>query len=253
MRGALETSVLIPVKAFHEAKGRLAGVLDASARELLARAMATNVVDSAHDLPVAVVCDDEVVAEWAGSVGATVVWQPGVGLDGAVRNGVAVLASAGADQVLVAHGDLPHATDLRPLLEVAATTAAGAASDVEASDVPASEAVPDGDEPVGDLGTEPVAGAGEIGTAVLVPDRRRDGTNVILIPSRCGFRFSYGAGSFTRHLAEARRLGLLTTVVEDAALGWDVDVPEDLVVPDWSTAPGRATATTASAVPRAAS
>lgn len=251
MRGALETSVLIPVKAFHEAKGRLAGVLDAPARELLARAMATNVVDSAHDLPVAVVCDDEVVAEWARSVGATVVWQPGVGLDGAVRNGVAVLAAAGADQVLVAHGDLPHATDLRPLLEVAATTAAGA-SDVEPSDV---RAAPDqdGDDPDGEVGTGPAAAADERGTAVLVPDRRRDGTNVILIPSRCGFRFSYGAGSFARHLAEARGLGLRTTVVEDAALGWDVDVPEDLVGPDWSMAPGRATATTGSAVPRAAS
>ncbi|MBV9952959.1 MAG: 2-phospho-L-lactate guanylyltransferase [Acidimicrobiia bacterium] len=62
----------------------------------------------------------------------------------------------------------------------------------------------------------------------LVPDRRDDGTNVACVPSRAGFGFAYGPGSFDRHRAEAERLGLALRVVRDPALGWDVDVPDDL-------------------------
>jgi 2-phospho-L-lactate/phosphoenolpyruvate guanylyltransferase len=65
----------------------------------------------------------------------------------------------------------------------------------------------------------------------LVPDRRRDGTNVIAVPAAAGFRFSYGRGSFSRHCAEAARLGLITRIVRDPDLGWDVDLPVDLAWP----------------------
>ena len=60
-------------------------------------------------LPIAVVCDDEDVARWAADVGATVMWEPGQGLNGAVRAGVDRLARAGTRWVTVAHGDLPRA------------------------------------------------------------------------------------------------------------------------------------------------
>jgi 2-phospho-L-lactate/phosphoenolpyruvate guanylyltransferase len=63
----------------------------------------------------------------------------------------------------------------------------------------------------------------------LVPDRREDGTNVISLPSGCGFRFSYGPGSFSRHQDEAQRTGLNWAVVHDAELAWDVDFPADIV------------------------
>lgn len=63
----------------------------------------------------------------------------------------------------------------------------------------------------------------------IVPDRRRDGSNVVCVPVAAGFRFSYGPGSFTRHVCEARRLGLAVTVVEDDALAADIDYPEDLL------------------------
>jgi 2-phospho-L-lactate guanylyltransferase len=62
----------------------------------------------------------------------------------------------------------------------------------------------------------------------LVPDRRRDGTNVIVVPATAGFRFSYGPGSFARHLAETERLGLPARVVDDPLLAFDVDEPADL-------------------------
>lgn len=62
----------------------------------------------------------------------------------------------------------------------------------------------------------------------LVPDRRRDGTNVIGLPAGSNFTFSYGPGSFERHLRRSRATGRQVRVVESATLAWDVDVPEDL-------------------------
>jgi len=107
--------VLIPVKAFHQAKRRLDQVLSESERERLVRSMATHVVAACAPLPVAVVCDDEEVATWAAAQGATVLWEPGQGLNGAVRAGVGRLASTGARWVTIAHGDLPRARGLGTL------------------------------------------------------------------------------------------------------------------------------------------
>jgi 2-phospho-L-lactate guanylyltransferase len=63
----------------------------------------------------------------------------------------------------------------------------------------------------------------------IVPDRRGDGTNVIAVPTEAAFAFSYGPGSFARHLAEARRLQLPVRVIHDSLLAWDVDLPADLI------------------------
>jgi 2-phospho-L-lactate/phosphoenolpyruvate guanylyltransferase len=192
---AAATAVLIPVKAFHHAKLRLAPALDQQARAELARAMATQVVRAAGALPVSVVCDDPAVAAWATGQGATVIWRPGHGLNGAVTDGVAALAADGLDRVIVAHADLPYALDLTWL-------------------APADEADP---------------------VVTLVPDRREDGTNVIAVPTAAGFTFAYGPGSFARHVVEAHRLGLAVHIEHEPRLAWDVDVPADLVAPDWST------------------
>ena len=62
----------------------------------------------------------------------------------------------------------------------------------------------------------------------LVPDRRDDGTNVIELSTGAGFRFSYGPGSFARHLAECERLELAVRVVRAPFLSYDVDWPSDL-------------------------
>jgi 2-phospho-L-lactate guanylyltransferase len=185
-----DLAVLIPVKAFHLAKVRLASALSAADRLALARHMADTVVAAAGDLPVAVVCDDDEVASWAHTHGARVVWRPGRGLNAAVTDGVAALAAAGHRRVIVAHADLAHARDL--------------------------------------------AWVADFDGITLVPDRHDDGTNVIALPTDSGFTFSYGQGSFARHRVEAERLGLPVRVVHEPRLGWDVDVPEDLIAPDWS-------------------
>jgi 2-phospho-L-lactate guanylyltransferase len=176
--------VLVPVKAFAQAKARLAVSLNPTQRAELARAMAEHVLAAAHPLPVAVVCDDEGVAEWADQQAAIVLREPGRGLNGAVEAGVTRLARAGATEVVVAHADLPLAHGLAHL-------------------------------------------AGFDGVT-LVPDRHEDGTNVLCLPARSPFRFGYGPRSFTRHTAEAKRLGLPLRVVREPDLAWDVDVPSDL-------------------------
>jgi 2-phospho-L-lactate guanylyltransferase len=107
--------VLIPVKAFHQAKRRLDPFLNDPDREHLVRSMAAHVVAACTPLPVAVVCDDDAVAAWATGMGAAVLWEPGQGLNGAVRAGVRRLAAAGARWVTIAHGDLPRAHGLGTL------------------------------------------------------------------------------------------------------------------------------------------
>ena len=178
-------AVLVPIKAFHEAKGRLDHALSPSERSALARSMAAQVLEAAAPLPVAVVCDDNDVADWARLRGALVVWEPGRGLNGAVEAGVDHLRDGGVAHVTVSHADLPRASRIA-----------------------------------------------EVGTApgiTLVPDRYGNGTNVIALPTDIGFHFSYGPGSFARHRAEAKRIGLPVRVLDLPDLAWDVDEPEDLI------------------------
>ena len=107
--------MLIPVKGFRQAKRRLEASMTDEMREHLVRSMAERVVGACSPLPVAVVCDDPEVAEWAAALGASVMWEPGQGLNGAVGAGVEQLAAAGVRWVTVAHGDLPRAHGLGAL------------------------------------------------------------------------------------------------------------------------------------------
>src|SRR5664280_521203 len=102
-------AVLVPVKAFSQAKRRLHLALSEPERAELARAMADRVVSAAHPLPVVVVCDDNEVAEWARARRALVVWEPGRGLDGAVE----------ASSRLPHHEGAPRACPLGHLVVVA--------------------------------------------------------------------------------------------------------------------------------------
>ena len=104
--------MLVPIKSFRLAKVRLAPKLSPGERDHLARRMAARVVAAAGELPVSVVCDDDDVAAWSVDHHAEVIWTPGLGLNGAVTEGVRRLTLAGAIEVIVAHGDLPLADDL---------------------------------------------------------------------------------------------------------------------------------------------
>jgi 2-phospho-L-lactate guanylyltransferase len=103
----VHTAVLVPVKAFSAAKKRLAPILPDAQRQALARWMADGVLAAAAPLAVFVACDNDEVASWAESRGASVLWGPGLGLNGAIDHGVETIAGKGYDHVIVAHGDLP--------------------------------------------------------------------------------------------------------------------------------------------------
>lgn len=189
---AHDVLVLVPVKAFDAAKERLAGVLGPGDRARLARELATGVVRAAAPHDVTVVCDDDDVAEWARSLGASVSWQPGAGLNRAIGSAYRDAGADGRSRVVVVHGDLAYPEPLSTLLD---------------------ESAADADE------------------VVLVADRRRDGTNVLSVPTGHDLTFRYGAGSYDAHVAEAVRLGLAVVAHVDDRLAWDVDVPGDLTPP----------------------
>lgn len=193
-----DAAVLVPVKAFGEAKRRLSPALAPADRAALSRRLAAGVVGAAGPLPVAVVCDDRAVAGWARSLGALVIWAPGQGLNRAVASGVARLAAEGVTTVVVAHADLARPDALPDLLD------------------------------------------GHAGTGVtLVPDGGLDGTNVLVLPAGLAFRFSYGPGSFRRHLDEATAGGLAVRVVRGSDLSLDVDLPSDLPLAGGAARRGR--------------
>ena len=186
----MRVAVLVPVKRFSAAKGRLAGVLDHDARARLAEWMASRVLAATSSLHTYVACDDDDVSAWAVAHGAKVLWGPGLGLNGAVDDGVDRIRADGFDHVIVSHADLP-----RPA------------------------AIPD------------VAVAG---TITLVPDRRRDGTNVLAFPLAAHIAAAYGGGSFQRHLDQAIRGatdGYSVEVRRDRDLSLDLDTPHDLTHP----------------------
>ena len=74
---------------------------------------------------------------------------------------------------------------------------------------------------------EALGGVAVPGTIVLVPDRRRDGTNVVARPTSVRLPAEYGAGSFDRHLAAALATHVPVQVRSDPHLSIDVDTIED--------------------------
>lgn len=65
---------------------------------------------------------------------------------------------------------------------------------------------------------------------VLVPDLSADGTNVLLLPVRSHMQFSYGPGSFRRHLDRCLADTSVGSIAihRDRRLGLDLDTVTDL-------------------------
>ena len=180
-------AVVLPIKGFRDAKGRLEPVLSAENRASLAVFTAGGVLEATQGVDTFVVCDNDEVAQWARERGAMVVRQHKSGLNGAVTNGVDT-AQYKRDWVLIAHSDLPFPEALLSIIDFTIVTS----------------------------------------TVTIVPDRHEDGTNVLVLPAGCNFKFQYGPGSFAAHQNEAARIGLPVRVVRHEQLGLDIDTPDDL-------------------------
>ena len=116
------TAVLIPIKSFHDAKGRLSESLSRSERSVLMQKMAETVIDSSGSLSIWVVCDDDEVAAWAESKNVSVIKVGKPGLNTAIEEGVSTLEKAGFSKVIIAHADLPNAENLQKCAEFEGVT-----------------------------------------------------------------------------------------------------------------------------------
>lgn len=189
---------ILPIKLFSRAKTRLAALLDENERASLARAMADDVLGSLCGAPgiecVYVVTAEPAAEALAGTHGALCLPEgdSGLGLNGAVGRAFLRLAAEGAESLVVVHSDLP----LLSRAEIRSVC------------------------------LEHARGGGK--SVCVVPDRRREGTNLLALRPPAFMRPQYGAQSFANHCAQARSFGAAVGVCELAGGGLDIDLPEDV-------------------------
>ncbi len=106
------TAVLIPLRSLSVGKLRLSSVYGDADRARLIATMAATVVAAAGDLDVLVVHDSAAVARWSHERGAMDLRPAEPGLNRAISEGRDRLRALGYSRVIVAHADLPHASDL---------------------------------------------------------------------------------------------------------------------------------------------
>ena len=182
---------LLPVKRLDRAKQRLLPHVSEAEREAIARALlddALALCESATMFEWWVVSDDPDVAALASSRGFGIAEDPGLGLNAALRSGIATAMAAGADSVTIIPADIPLAWsgDLQDLHDTGATS-----------------------------------------EVVVVPSRD-GGTNALYLAPGDVLAPRFGAFSFKEHLAEAERLGRRCSILALPRLELDIDTIEDV-------------------------
>jgi 2-phospho-L-lactate guanylyltransferase len=188
----LKAWALVPVKAFADAKRRLAGILSDEERAELARVMFLDLVDTiaAAGLPgFTVVASDSEVARLVAAAGGDICVEPATGgLNDAVLAGLGHCRHR-ASACIVVPTDIPY---LEP------ATMAFATQNVLEGFGCAAEASRDG------------------------------GTNLLAFPSHIRLVPRFGPDSFRSHLSEMRSAGLATRILSTPDMGFDLDTPGDL-------------------------
>jgi 2-phospho-L-lactate guanylyltransferase len=185
---------ILPVKRLDWAKSRLNGALTPGQRRALAAGLMQNALLAllnSHALErVVVVSADLEALALAREHGAQVLAETSAGgLNQALADARREVLSQGATSLLVLASDLPLVTPSNVRTFVREMKGAGVA---------------------------------------LAPDRRRQGTNALLLRPAGAIDFAYGADSFERHLLLAREAGFDARVSELPGLAFDIDLPEDL-------------------------
>lgn len=189
--------VIVPIRSFSRAKSRLASVLDSDQRLTVARSCAERVLTAAGIERSVVVCDDPEVARWATDLGVDVLRVDSTGLNPSLQEAMPrIVATWRPSEVVVVHADLVFPDALDDL-----------------------DALLPGD-------------GAESARVVVIPDRHRDGTNVLGLGSAfmASWRFAYGPGSFRAHCDQARALDADLRILEHPDLAIDLDTPEDLAI-----------------------
>ncbi len=186
---------IVPVKPLRRGKSRLAGMLTEEQRTRLNRYLLQHTLDTLNEVPeiehtLVVSRDPAALALTREHGGHTVLENGAPQFNTAIQRATVVARAHGAHAVLILPADLPliDPPDIRALLERGQTP--------------------------------PVV--------VIAPDRRRDGTNSLFVHPAGLIEYGYGPGSFQRHSERARQAGARLEIVENPALGLDLDLPEDL-------------------------
>ncbi len=186
---------IVPIKPMRLGKSRLATVLSEEERAALNRQLLARTVETLKSVPeleqVLVVSRDTAALALARKHGArTVLEDDESHLNMALARATFVARRFNTHGILVLPADLPllRAEDVRALLEAA---------------------------------RQPPA-------VVIVPDRKREGTNALVITPPGFISYHFGPGSFRRHCDLAREAGARLEVLELPSLAIDLDWPEDL-------------------------
>lgn len=184
----------MPVKPFDWAKSRLDGALSPAGRAALARRLMLGslraLLDSACFERIVVVSRDDEALDLARSHGAETLRERGEpDLNTALDQARSLALAEGATSLLVLASDLPL---------------------VNAADI------------------RDVVAASESAAVVIVPDRRDEGTNALLLSPPNRIAFGFGGLSSQRHLGLAREAGATARLLRLDNIGFDVDLPQDL-------------------------
>ncbi len=187
---------IVPVKPLNRSKSRLAPILDGEQRTALSRQMLAHTLETLTQIRkisgVLVVSRDPAALAMARGYDIYTVRESGAPElnDALTRATEMLIVEHHVNGVLVLPSDLP-------LLQKA---------DLE----------------------EMIARAHSSPVVVIAPDRRRDGTNAILIRPPGRIAYAFGVGSFEQHAMLARMAEARVEVYESPTLALDVDVPADL-------------------------
>lgn len=186
---------IVPVKPLRRGKSRLAEVLSQDERTDLNRRLLSHTLDTLAELPeiehVLVVSRDQGVLALAREYGARTIQENGMPyLNKSLARATILARNYATRGVLIIPADLPLVTpeDIRAVLRKAT------------------------DPPV----------------VVIVPDRRREGTNALLVCPAGLIEYKFGPGSFQKHCEKARQAGARLEICELPSLALDMDLPEDL-------------------------
>lgn len=187
---------IIPVKPLRRGKSRLAGVLTEEERTFLNYTMLANTLKALTAVKeidkILVISRDTGALAMARDFGAKTVQENGKSddLNAALKRATIVAQLSGAQSVLILPDDLPKidAESIRAMIRMGKKTP----------------------------------------YVVIAPDRRRDGTNGLLISPAGLIDYQFGPGSFLRHLKQAKRYNINVEIFENPALALDLDLPEDL-------------------------
>lgn len=186
---------IVPIKPLRKGKSRLSGVLGEDERVELNRRMLVSTVEKLNEVRaidhVLVVSRDPEALAAARAAGARTILENGhPEINMALARAALVALAYKAHGVLILPADLPllDTDDVRKL----------------------------------------VALGREAPSVVISPDRRKEGTNALLLRPPDVISPDYGTNSFERHCESARAAGADLTVFDAESIAVDLDLPEDL-------------------------